>query len=56
MKSPVAKIQRKFRFQILMRFKQSVADMLTDEIYKIVQKNTNPKANIFIEDNPSNLS
>ncbi|MBR7091479.1 MAG: primosomal protein N' [Clostridia bacterium] len=56
MRSPVAKIQNKHRFQILMRFKLDNQDDIIREIYDVVDGYTNPKLQIFVEINPSNMS
>ena len=56
MRSPVSKIQNKFRFQILMRFKLDNEKELVSKIYQIVDKHTHPKLQIFVELNPTNLS
>lgn len=58
MKSPVKRIQSKFRVQILMRLvgDGNEVDEITKEVYGIVDKYTIPKASIFVEINPNNLS
>lgn len=54
MKSPIKRIQDKYRYQILMRLKNECADKIEDEVYKIVSQVS--KASVFIEINPQNLS
>ncbi len=54
MKSPIKRIQDKYRYQILMRFKLNKADEIEDEVFNIVDKNT--KTSVFFEVNPQNLS
>lgn len=57
MKSPVARIQNKFRYQILLRIKNSdQQEAIMQEIYDITDANQHPKANLFVELNPSNMS
>jgi len=56
MRSPVSRIQNKFRFQILMRFKLDNQDTIINKIYQIVDKHNNPKLQIFVEQNPANMS
>lgn len=55
MKSPINKIQNKFRYQILMRIKNN-NDGLIKEIYKIVNKSYNKYVSCFVELNPTNLN
>ena len=55
MKSPINRIQNKFRYQILMRIKNN-NDVLIKEIYKIVNKSYNKQVSCFVEINPTNLN
>lgn len=54
MKSPIKRIQNKFRFQILMRIKLDKADEIEQKVFDIVNKET--KNNVFLEVNPTNMS
>jgi primosomal protein N' (replication factor Y) len=54
MKSPIKRLQDKYRYQIMMRLKLDKADEIEDEIFKIVDKNA--KISVFFEINPQNLS
>lgn len=54
MKSPLKKIQDKFRVQVLARITGN-EDEITKKIYEIVDKYTVPKATVFVEVNPNNL-
>ena len=56
MKSPVKKIQNKFRFQVLCRFKNKQKDAIIKEINERVNKLNNKGVSVFIELNPQNLS
>ena len=56
MKSPVGKIQNKYRFQILIRLKKPKSDSIISEIYKMVDDNSTNGVSIFVEINPSSLS
>ena len=56
MKSPVGRIENKFRFQILLRLKTANADDITKRIYEIADKNQNRNVSVFVEVNPSSLS
>ena len=54
MKSPIKRIQDKYRYQIMMRFKLAKADMIEEDVFNIVDKNA--KTSVFFEVNPQNLS
>lgn len=54
MRSPHAKIKRKFRYQVLMRIKNDNAK-LVEEIFEIANV-ANNKVTVFVEVNPQNLS
>lgn len=54
MKSPIKRMQNKFRYQILMRLKLSKADEIENKAFEIVDKLS--KNSVFFEINPSNMS
>ncbi len=54
MKSPIKRIQDKFRYQIMMRFKLAKADNIENEVFRMVDSAT--KNSVFFEVNPQNLS
>lgn len=54
MKSPIKRIQDKYRYQIMMRLKLEKAQELENEAFKIVDKAS--KNSVFFEVNPQNLS
>ena len=54
MKAPLKKIQNKFRYQIMMRFKLDKADEIEKEVFDAVDKKF--KSSVFFEINPNNLS
>lgn len=56
MKSPVKRIEKKFRYQILCRLKPKSADDVMNKIFDIVNQEKDLKVNIFVELNPQNLS
>lgn len=56
MKSPIGRIKRKHRYQILMRFNEEKAEEITKQIYDITNKFKGAKVSIFVEVNPQNLS
>ena len=55
MKSPVKKIQDKYRVQIVARITRDF-DRLIQSIYKITDSHANNKTSCFVEINPSNMS
>ncbi len=56
MKSPVSRIQNKFRYQILLRISTNKFDEIMDKIYEITDKYQKPSVSTFVEINPNNLS
>lgn len=54
MKSPLKKIQDKYRVQILARI-TGAFDEITEKVYNIVDRYSVPKATAFVEVNPNNL-
>lgn len=57
MKSPVKRIKKKYRVQILIRLTNEGIDRNLRHIYNIINKNNNKKdANVFAELNPQDLS
>lgn len=55
-KSPVSRIQKRFRYQILLRVKAEFTKEMLNFVYDVVKKEQSPKASVFVEINPSNLS
>lgn len=56
MKSPVSRIQNKFRYQILLRITNQGYNEIIEKIYQIVDNNKKSDVNVFIEINPNNMS
>ncbi|MBQ7466957.1 MAG: primosomal protein N', partial [Clostridia bacterium] len=56
MKSPVGRIENKFRFQILLRLKPINADEIISKIYNLTSDKQNRNVTVFVEVNPSSLS
>lgn len=56
MKSPIGKIQNKYRIQILMRLKRTNDEKIISELFDLMEKHKKTDVNIFIEINPQNLS
>lgn len=54
MKSPVKKIQQKFRVQILMRIVKNIDETMA-LIYKAIDSNSDKKVSCFVEINPNSL-
>ena len=54
MKSPIQRVQGKYRYQIMMRLNLDHADEIENEAFEIVDKAT--KQSVFFEINPQNLS
>lgn len=55
-KSPVGRIQNKFRYQILVRLKLEQSDEIITHLYKIADETKNNSVSCFVELNPSSLS
>ena len=53
MHSPIKKIQKKYRYQVLMRLNTY---LLLEKIYDIAVKNSSQNCLAYVEENPSNLS
>lgn len=53
MHSPVKRIQRKYRYQVLMRLNSA---KLLEKIYDIAVKNSGGNVLVYVEENPANLS
>lgn len=56
MKSPIGRIQNKFRLQILMRFKLAHENEITANIFSIADSVKKTGVSAFVEINPQNLS
>ena len=56
MASPVTRIEKKYRYQILCRFLLDTEPKITDFIYETVSRDKHPSALVFVEINPSNMS
>ncbi len=56
MKSPIGRIQNKFRLQILMRIKPESEDEITDKLFEFADEVKKSNVSIFVEINPQNLS
>ena len=56
MKSPIGRIQNKFRYQILLRIKPEIEKTVFDYVYLMLDENKLNGVTSFVEINPSNLS
>ena len=54
MKSPLKRLQNKFRYQVIIRLKTDRADEIEKEIFECTVDA--PKTSVFFEINPSNMS
>lgn len=55
-RSPVARIEKKYRYQILMRVKREYETQVTREVYRIINENKTRGVSVFAEINPQSLS
>ncbi len=56
MKSPVARIKNRYRYQILIRLKKDREREIIDKIYSACDACSHPKVSFFVEINPSSLT
>lgn len=56
MKSPIGRIQNKYRLQILIRMKPDNEDEITDKLFEIADNIKKTDVSVFVEINPQNLS
>lgn len=56
MKSPVQRIQNKYRYQVLMRIRRSDEDNTIRDLYAIADRHSRKGVTVFAEVNPQNLS
>ena len=56
MKSPVGRIQDKFRYQILIRLKPEKSDQIISKLYEQVNTVKNKDVSVFVEIDPASLS
>jgi primosomal protein N' (replication factor Y) len=56
MKSPIGRIQNKFRLQVLMRLKPKHSDEITDKLFSLADSIDTKGTSVFVEINPQNLS
>lgn len=56
MKSPIGKIQNKYRIQILMRLRRENEDEIISKLFELLEQHKNTNVSSFIEINPQNLS
>ena len=55
MKSPINKIQNKYRYQIVLRIKRQFESEILGKIYQIADNNKQGNS-VFVEINPQNMS
>ena len=56
MKSPVKKIEKKYRYQILTRLTVTNSQQILDKIYTVINQIKTNNVSVFVELNPQNLS
>lgn len=56
MKSPIGKIQNKYRIQILLRLRRENEDTIISKLFELLDKHKSNNVSSFIEINPQNLS
>lgn len=56
MRSPVARIERNYRYQILMRIKREYEEQVTREVYRIIDENKTRGVSVFAQINPQSMS
>ena len=56
MRSPLARMEKKFRYQILMRVRERFKDEIAQDIFGIAGEKHNKNSNVFVELDPQNLS
>ena len=56
MRSPIGKIQNKYRMQVLIRIKRENEDKIISELFDLSDKIKKPDVSIFVEIDPQNLS
>lgn len=56
MKSPIKRLQNKFRYQILMRLTPEAGLKIMPEIYRIADENRRNDTAIYVENDPANIS
>lgn len=55
MKAPVARIEKLYRYQIIIRLLREKQDTIIDEVYSIVDKSQSNDISVFIELNPNDM-
>ena len=56
MRSPVARIERNYRYQILMRIKREYEEEVMREVYRIIEQNKTRGVSVFAQINPQSMS
>lgn len=56
MKAPVNKIKNKHRYQVVLRFNNSIETEIIQKIYEVLDTLKNNKLSVFVELNPNSLS
>ena len=56
MKAPVRRIEKKFRYQILMKIKGDMTEELSDKIFAVSDMKQHKDVGVFVERNPQNMT
>ena len=56
MRSPIKRIESRFRFQILMRIEVGKTDEITESVYAVINANKTRGVSVFAEINPQSMS
>lgn len=56
MKSPIGKIQNKYRLQVLIRLLREKEDEIISKLFDLADEIKKPQVSIFVEIDPQNLS
>lgn len=56
MRSPVSKIEKNYRFQVVMRIKREYEREVTDKVYDIIDQNKTKGVTVFAQINPQSMS
>jgi primosomal protein N' (replication factor Y) len=56
MRCPVKRVEKKFRFQILMKLENTDSDRILQQIFTICDQKEYKDVSVFVETNPQNLA
>ena len=56
MKAPVKRIEKKYRYQIIIKVQNEISDELLKQIFEISDEREYKDVSVFVEKNPQNLT